>query len=175
MSRPQTFLAIAAAILSFATGCCTTGKPADGGPERVKTGNSGTLNILPSSFSNGNNGVACFPTTNGWDRYFTTFYFLGPNAVPPDPNKYPNDGKYHIVTLSTDVTTNGPNLVAGVVIINNLILTNRVCSPTTNGAPRLGTASMVMGNTNKYRATIFYKSATLGNLTNIVMTWNYHD
>src|SRR3954470_25009877 len=64
----------------------------DGEPGNT-SGNSGSLPpIALTTFSTGNNGQGCFPTSAGWDRYYVLpGYLLGPNVTPqPTPNPYPN-------------------------------------------------------------------------------------
>ena len=147
----------------------------DGGP----TGNSGTLTIPVNSFSSGNNGQACFPSGANWDRYYVTFYLLGPNVnPPPNPNNYPNSGNLSNVTISTIDPANGTMLDTGIVIMENTNPNNKVCNddaiPPDALNPKLSKAKFsptVSGK--KYRVTVFYKSATLGNLTSVKVNWSY--
>ncbi len=139
------------------------------------SGTSGSPAVLLGSFSLGNNGQASFPTADGWDRYYTTFYFLGPNTAPPIPNNYPNTYNQPVLEIRTDHPDNGTGLVAGVVIIDNLNPAVKVASPTLPGSPPRGTAIFnPLGAARKYRVTIFYKNSTVGTLTRVVFTWSYH-
>src|SRR5262245_12661400 len=62
----------------------------------------GTLGIPITSFSSGDNGQTCFPSSQGWNKYYVTFYFLGPNVNPaPNPNNYPNPENVNSITVDT--------------------------------------------------------------------------
>src|SRR5205807_1180461 len=55
------------------------------------TGNEGYLNTAIGQFTSGDAQQSCFAFSQGWDRYYSTGYFLGPNvSPPPTPNNYPN-------------------------------------------------------------------------------------
>jgi hypothetical protein len=141
--------------------------------------NSGTLTVPITQFSSGDNGQSCFPAAQGWNRYTVLFYFLGPNVNPlPNPNTYPNPNNLNSVTLDTLDTANGTNLDTGIVILNNLNPSEKVCnddaSPTYAYNPKLSQATFSpTGSGKKYRAGIHYKTSTLGSLTNIVIHWSY--
>jgi hypothetical protein len=141
------------------------------------SGNSGTLGVPITQFSSGDNGQSCFPAAQGWNLYWVTFYFLGPNATA-SPNNYPNLGNTNSVTIDTLDTANGTALDTGIVILDNLNPANKVCNddaapPFTNN-PKLSKATFTpTGNGKKYRAGIFYKGPTPPGLTNIVVHWSY--
>lgn len=149
--------------------------PPAGGPSP----SDGTLTIPIGSFSPGDNGQACFPGSQGWNKYYVTFYFLGPNvSPPPNPNNYPNPENRNSVTVETALTENGTSLDTGIVIMNNLNPTDKVCNDdatlvfTPN--PKLSRVTFTpTGSGKKYRVTIFYKSATAGGLSEIKMHWSY--
>ena len=139
----------------------------------------GTLGVPITSFSSGNNGQSCFPSTQGWNEYYVTFYFLGPNvSPPPNPNNYPNPENVNSVTIETALSENGTNLDTGIVIIDNLSPTNKVCNDdatlvfTPN--PKLSRVTFTpTGSGRKYRVGIFYKSATAVGLSEVKMHWSY--
>jgi len=138
----------------------------------------GTLGIPVGLFLNGNNGQSCFPTSAGWDRYYVTFYFLGPNvSPPPNPNNYPNPENLASVTVDTLLTANGANLDTGIVILDNLNPASKVCNdntPSFASNTNLSSATFTpTGSGKKYRVTIFYKSSTLGGLSEVKMHWKY--
>jgi len=143
------------------------------------TPSAGTLTIPVSSFTSGNGQQNCFPYANGWNRYYVTFYFLGPNVSPlPDPNNYPNPDNVNSVTVHTCDPLNGSTLDTGIVIMEDLDPTQKVCnnnaSPTYAPNPKLSSATFSpTKNNTKYRATVFYKNSTVGSLQNITVRWSY--
>src|SRR5512145_3126601 len=97
----------------------------DKGPEPVDsetnvvvidpTGSSGTLTVPITSFGSGDTSGS-FPSSQGWQKKYVTFYFLGPNVNPlPYPNTYPNPDNVNSVTISTCLLTNGPTLDTGIL------------------------------------------------------------
>jgi hypothetical protein len=140
---------------------------------------TGTLNVPVTSFSSGSSDANCFPTTQGWNKYYVTFYLLGPNVSPlPSPNNYPNPNNLNSVTLDTMAPGNGATLDTGLLIVDNLNPNSKVCdddaSPTYTPNPKLSKVTFTPTGTNhKYRAGIFYKSGTATGLTNIVVHWSY--
>lgn len=140
-------------------------------------GNSGFLNIYYNSFYNGNGGQACFPTGDGWDRYFPLpRYFLGP-GVTPNAQSYTNVDALFNVTVRTCAPTNGTSLQTGIVIYEEFHpSTDKKCkttSPACLASGNLTINSRPIEGGKRYRATVFYKSSTLGSLTNVQVLWSY--
>lgn len=146
-------------------------------PSGLPVGNSGTLTIGTSSFSSA--AATCFPNPP-WDRSFpiTDGNFVGPtapgNATPP----FPNTDKLTTVTLSTCDTANGTTLETGIVIVRTTNpLGDKVCvanNCTLNPpAPLLTSNQRSITGSNKYKATIVYKSGTATGLNFITVKWSY--
>lgn len=146
-------------------------------PSGDTTGNAGALTVGVSSFQNGGSGT-CFPNPP-WDKNFpiTAGWFLGPNVPPPTPNPFPNNNNVATVTLSTCDPANGTTLQTGIVIVESLNpLKDKVCATNTpfctdNSALTINQRPMASGK--KYKATVVYKSATVGNLQSIKVNWSY--
>ncbi len=141
-------------------------------------GTSGTLGVPITQFSSGDNGQSCFPAAQGWNVYWVTFYFLGPNTTPPPVNNYPNPDNKTSVTIDTLDTANGTTLDTGIVILDNLNPANKVCNddatPQFASNPKLSKAIFNPTGTNKrYRAGIHYKGPPPPGLTEIKVHWSY--
>lgn len=140
-------------------------------------GNSGSLIVPVSSFYNGNGGQACFPTAQGWDRYYPLpRYFLGP-GVTPDSMSYTNINQLSSVTVTTCVETNGTTLETGIVIYEQFNPnTDKKCATNSTAclvSTKLTVNQRSIANNKKYRATVFYKSGTLPPLTSVKINWSY--
>jgi len=139
----------------------------------------GTLGVPITSFSAGNNGQTCFPTDQGWNKYYVTFYFLGPNvSPPPNPNNYPNPENVNSVTVDTLLSENGSTLDTGIVIMDNLNPASKVCNddaaPVYTPNAKLSKVTFTpTGSGRKYRVGIFYKSNTAGGLSEVKIHWTY--
>ena len=140
-------------------------------------GNSGSLTIGLTAFLGNGGAQQCFPTSKGWDKYYPMpKFFLGPNTLP-DANCYTNASNIPSVTVKTCDPANGTTLETGIVIQNSInpngdktCATNTAsCIPST----MLTIDSRSTANNTKYKATIFYKSSTLGSLTNVTVNWSY--
>jgi len=197
--QTKRIIACAALIAAAAglTGCKTTSKhhdvcylpfpwdPCETPPDEKgriiirPDGNMGTLNAPVTAFSSGSSDGNCFPTTQGWNKYYVTFYFLGPNVSPlPNPNNYPNPDNTNSITIDTMAAENGSSLDTGLLIVDNLNPNSKVCdddaSPTYTPNPKLSKVTFTPTGTNrKYRLGIFYKSSTATGITNIVIHWSY--
>jgi hypothetical protein len=142
------------------------------------TGASGTLGVRVTSFNSGNANNDCFPYKQGWDRYYTTQYFRGPFTMNLS-NAFPNNDNVASVTIDTLHSSNGMELVTGIVISEDGAPTNRVCATNVGSIvyspnPNLSKASFAPTQTNTlYRLTIFYKSSTAGSLDNVFFNWAY--
>ena len=143
------------------------------------SGNFGTININPSTdlISNGSS-TGCFPSTGGWDKYYATGWFLGPGATA-NPNNFPNTApQSSSITIDTLHNDNGTTLDTGILINyefnpNEKVCNNDVGSTVWPNNPKLSKATMTMGNNKRYRLTVFFKSNTIGSLTNIKINWHY--
>ena len=138
----------------------------------------GTLVMPVTSFTSGTSSTGCFPSSQGWNKYYVTFYFLGPNVSPlPIPNNYPNPDNLSSVTIDTENPTNGTALDTGIIIMDNLNPNSKVCNdddPTYTANPKLSKATFSPTGTNrKYRVGIVYKSSTAAGVTNVLMNWHY--
>ncbi len=140
-------------------------------------GSGGTIIVLASSFVSGNGNQACFPTSEGWDKYFVLpRYFVGP-GVTADSTSYTNSEQLSSVTVRTCDPTNGSTLETGIVVYEQFNPnTDKKCatnSPTCLASGKLTIDPRAIANGKKYRATVFYKSGTLSPLTEVKVIWNY--
>jgi len=139
-------------------------------------GNSGTLIIAANIFQGNGGSQLCFPTSQGWDKYYPMpKFFLGPNTTP-DANSYTNAANIPSVTVQTCDPINGTTLETGIVIQNAFNPNDKVCATNTAAcaaSTKLTTDTRSTANNTKYKATIFYKSSTLGSLTNVTVNWSY--
>jgi hypothetical protein len=141
------------------------------------SGNSGSLSIGLNSFLSGSGSAQCFPTSQGWDKYYPMpKFFLGPN-VTPAANTYTNELNIPNVTVKTCDPTNGTTLQTGILIQDAANPNDKVC--VTNSCEDAGNAMLTVNRRStqsgkKYKATIFYKSSTLDpSRTNVVVNWIY--
>jgi len=141
------------------------------------SGTSGTLGLQVLSFrTNGTTSINdCFPTSQGWDRYYSTQYFGGPFTKNI---QFPNIENVSSVTVDTIHSSNGTTLATGIVIYKSVAPNIKVCA--TNAGtispnnPNLSKATFAPTQTNTlYRTTIFYKSSTAGGLSNIFFNFSY--
>ena len=148
-----------------------------GGPSPT----SGTLPILLTGFSGGNNNSSpdCFPASAGWNAYYVTGYFYGPFSSEPPSAAFPNGQDKPHLTIDTLATQNGVTLDTGVLIARDMMPTQKVCND--NAAPPFPSNANLSSATftnlvsgKRYRVTIFYKTPTATGLTTIVMNWTYH-
>ena len=173
--------AIAVGLVAGFTGCqcCKPKKERannDGVIEIVGPGGtSGTLIIAANIFQS-SGGTQCFPTSQGWDKYYPLpKFFLGPNTTP-DANSYTNANNTPSVTVQTCDPSNGTTLQTGILIQAAFNPIDKVCvtnSPACIPSPKLTIATRSLANNTKYKATVFYKSSTLGSLTNVTVNWSY--
>ena len=139
-------------------------------------GNSGTIIIAANIFQGNSGSQQCFPTGQGWDKYYPMpKFFLGPNTTP-DANSYTNAANIPSVTVQTCDPADGTTLETGIVIQNAFSPNDKVCA--TNSAACIPSTKLTKdtrstANSTKYKATIFYKSSTLGSLTNVTVNWSY--
>ena len=137
-------------------------------------GDSGTLIIPTSSFLSGSH--SCFPSAQGWNKYFIiTNYIVGPNT-PLVPNCFTNDTNT-TVTVKTCDSANNTSVKTGIVIYN-LDNPNGDKKCVTNSPACLGFTNLTINTRNitnnmYYRAVIYYKSSTLGGLTSVTVKWSY--
>jgi len=146
-------------------------------PDGPPSGNSGPLPVPIGLFGSGNNGATCFPTSDGWDKFYSVpFFFVGP-GVTPDSNCYTNSQQASQVTVFTCGDTNGTTLETGILIVEQFHpSTDKVCATNTPAcptSPRLTINQRAIATGKKYRATVFYKSRTLGSITNVTVFWTY--
>lgn len=145
-------------------------------PPSDPSGNVGSVNVPIGSLLDNTASTGCFRTSNGWDRYFPMpKLFCGP-YTPPNSFCYSNEGNKVWLTVQTCNPSNGTTLRTGIVIANDDVPSDKKC--VTNSAsciysPRLTINKRSMANDTYYRATVFFKSATLGSLTNVVVDWLY--
>jgi hypothetical protein len=132
------------------------------------------------SFFNGNGSQSCFPSAQGWDKYFPLpRYILGP-GVTPDAQSYTNVDQLLTGTIKTCDPANLTNLTSlqtGIVIYEvGHPNTDKQCatnSPSCLASSNLTIDLRTLESGKKYRATVFYKSTTLGQLTNVYVLWSY--
>ncbi len=188
MKKITEVLLVVGLFTALTSGCkCPYKSPQTGGGNTgsggsatnfLVSGNFGSLNPDVTSFINGNNGQGCFPTSDGWDKYYPLpGYFLGPNTTPPTPNPYPNSGNNSFITIDTCAPENGTTLETGVVIMYEFNPADKVCASTSScvDSSKLTICTRSMATGKRYRAAVFYKSATLGGLQKIKINWSYHD
>ncbi len=123
-------------------------------------GNSGTLIIAANIFQGNSGSQLCFPTSQGWDKYYS----------------YTNAANIPSVTVQTCDPINGTTLETGIVIQNAFNPNDKVCATNTAActpSTKLTKDTRSTSNNTKYKATIFYKSSTLGGLTNVTVNWSY--
>jgi hypothetical protein len=137
----------------------------------------GTLAVPVTSFTSASS-TGCFPSSQGWNKYYVSFYFLGPNVSPlPIPNNYPNPDNLSSVTIDTEDPSNGTALDTGILIVDNLNPNSKVCNdddPTYTANPKLSKATFNPTGTNrKYRVGIFYKSSTAAGVNTVLINWHY--
>ena len=143
------------------------------------TGTSGTLGIPVTSATSGNGQQNCFPFAQGWNRFYVTFYFLGPDVNPlPTPNSYPNPDNLNSFTIDTRDAANGTTLNTGIVVINDANPTQKWCNddavPPFSSNPKLSRLTVTPTTPGaRYRVTVFYKNSTAAGLTNLVVRWSY--
>jgi hypothetical protein len=138
---------------------------------------SGTLGVPVTSFTSGTS-AGCFPSSQGWNKYYVTFYLLGPNVSSlPNPNNYPNPDNLNSVTIDTEDPSNGTTLDTGIIIMDNLNPNSKACNdddPSYTANPKLSKVTFVPTGTNrKYRVGVVYKSSTAGGVNNVVINWHY--
>jgi hypothetical protein len=143
--------------------------PAPGAP----AGNSGMVTVPVASLSSGSH--ACFPASAGWNKYFPLpRYFLGPGVVP-NALSFTNVDQLTQCTVSTCDPNNGATLETAVVIYEEYNPnTDRVCVSNA-GCPgtKLTKNQRTIVSGKRYRATVFFKSTTLGGLANVKIHWSY--
>jgi hypothetical protein len=137
----------------------------------------GTLAVPVTSFTSGSS-TGCFPSSQGWNKYYVSFYFLGPNVSPlPINNNYPNPDNLSSVTIDTEDASNGTALDTGILIVDNLNPNSKVCNdddPTYTANPKLSKATFNPTGTNrKYRVGIFYKGSTAAGVNTVLINWHY--
>lgn len=154
-------------------------EPGPAGLSRVvrdPSGNSGSVNVPIGSLLANTASTGCFQTANNWDRYFPIRnLFCGP-STPPIAFCFTNANNKQYLTVQTCNPTNGTTLRTGIVLANDDDPSDKRC--VTNSASciygtRLTINNRAMANDTYYRATIFFKSSTLGSLTNVVVDWRY--
>lgn len=138
---------------------------------------AGTINILPGSLVNNSSTTGCFPSSSGWDKYYATGWFLGPGGTAT-PNNYPNAESKSNITIDTLSAANGTGLDTGILINYEFNPNDKVCNDDVGssiwpGNSKLSKATKPMNSKLRYRLTVFFKSSTIGSLTNIVVNWKY--
>lgn len=161
------------------SGCCAGTSLVPPKPIEEPTVVSGTLNVPLNWFSTGNGGYNCFPTAQGWDRYYLVVTnFIGTN-VTPDQYSFTNIApKQTNFTVWTCNPHNGASLVTGILTFELLNpSTTRICTTNAGAAcPSNGNLSIqtrTMAATKKYRSIVFYKSSTLGTNQTIRVDFSY--
>jgi hypothetical protein len=145
--------------------------------------NGGALSTPIGDFTTSSSTV-CAAT--GFDKYKVYFPFYGPNANPQS-GTYQNTSMSPLLDLTTCTNANKPTLDTAIKIQGNwlgmpeLACTNDDAS-CTNGTLlttltnfSLSTNPGPISNTNSYRATVYFKSSTLGGNTNVTLRWYYHN
>ena len=141
--------------------------------------NGGCLGVPIGQFSSGNNTVCGAPS---FDRYKVYFPFYGPNASPQSGTFQNTSGSANL-DLTTCTNVNGTTMDTAIKLQGNWsgtpeIVCNNDASCTNNSLLSFCTASLSPNsgsNSNSYRATIYFKSGTLGNNTNVTFQWYYHN
>lgn len=142
-------------------------------------GNAGYLSVPVGLFVTGYN-TSC----PGFDRVYTAVPFLGPGCAAPATNPFPNPFNRPYLTVDTCRVEpwNVSPLDTCVVILKDRKpfqgpQCNDDASPVCSGNSnlKLSRATRMLETATYYRASIFYKKATLGNNTVVVFNWQYHE
>jgi hypothetical protein len=142
--------------------------------------NGGCLAVPIGDFTSGNNTI-CGGT--GFDKYKVYFPFYGPNASPQSGifTNYSGGANLDLTTctnvngtIDTAIMFQGNWLGMPQVACND---NDTTCSTGTSLSSCIGiNLSPNNGSTsNSYRATIYFKSATLGTNTSVTFRWYYHN
>jgi hypothetical protein len=140
--------------------------------------NGGALAVPIGDFTSGSYPV-CGGT--GFDRYKVYFPFYGPNASPQS-GAFQNTSHSSNLDVTTCTNSNGTVLDTAIRIQGNWLGTPELaCNNDTNcvGNPLLSFCTMALSTnasaSNTYRATLYFKSATLGSGKTVTFLWNYHN
>lgn len=136
------------------------------------SGNGSTLPVSISSFYNNTATTGCFPTGKGWDKYYPLPQLLiGPNTTASSIT-YPNLDNLPSASVTTLNLGNPAGLETAIVIYPEFAPWDRSCGDTPNGCESLTRSPTVPGI--RYKAGVFYKSATLpAGITTINVRWSY--
>jgi hypothetical protein len=136
------------------------------------SGNGGTLPIALSSFNNNTTLSGCFPTSQGWDKYYPLPNLLvGPNTAFSSII-FVNAENLASATVSTLNLGNPAGLETAIAIYPEFAPWDRSCGNTPNACESLTRMPTVSGV--RYKAGVFYKSSTLpAGTTTINVRWSY--
>jgi len=168
---------ILAASAGLFTGGCKSNSKARGSHIGPPTSTFGTLPFPVAGALSNPQTTGCFPKSEGWDKYVVIpNYFVGPGYTTPTANCYLNPDNYTKVIVSTCNTTNGAQLETGIQIQYEYGPQDKVCATNTASCaenPRLTIDQRTMESRKRYRATIFFKSATAAGVPTIAVDWRY--
>ncbi len=141
--------------------------------------NGGCLGVPIGQFSSGDNMVC---GASGFDRYKVYFPFYGPNAAS-QTGIFQNTSGSANLDLTTCTNVNGTTMDTAIKLQGNWsgtpqIVCNNDSTCTNNSLLSFCTTSLSTNSgsiSNSYRATIYFKSATLGNNTNVTFQWYYRN
>jgi hypothetical protein len=170
-------LLLAGSVAGFVAGCKSGSHAKKSATPTAPTSHYGTLLFPVAGTLNNPQNTGCFPVSQGWDKYMIiTNYFVGPNYTTPCNACFANDSHYANVMVSTCNSSNGTQLQTGIQIQYEYGPQDKVCAtntPSCIDSPLLTIDQRSMVGTRRYRATIFYKSATAAGLPKIVVDWKY--
>ncbi len=162
--------------------------PANSGPVYVSVyylfstnSNGGVLTAPIGDFTIGSDS-ACGGT--GFDRYKAYGLFYGPNASPQS-GTFQNTSASSKLDLTTCTNANNSGLDTAIKLQGNWLgMPEVACN---NDDPNCAIGSLLStvtnfvlstnsgSNTNSYRATVYFKKATLGTSNTVTFRWYYHN
>lgn len=137
--------------------------------------NGGTLTVPIGAFNTSSQQVSCSAKT--FDRWKAYVPFDGP-YTSPQSSTFPNTSQSTNLVISTISTANATSLDTAVKVQNNFLPTTQVaCSDDVSSScgPYLSCSTNAMATGKTYRATIYFKNATLGGQTTVTFSWNYQN
>ena len=146
-------------------------------PPAVVTGSL----AVPINLAQNNTGAYnCFPSSQGWDRYYLIITNFNGKSVTPNAFSFTNKvPKQTTFTVKTCNPHNGA-METGILTFDMFAPGNSslwVCRTNAGGAcldnGNLSILTRTMSNTRSYRAIVFYKSGTLGTNETVKVEFSY--
>ncbi len=135
-------------------------------------GNAETLPISITGFFNNTSTSGCFPSGQGWNKYYPLPKLLLGPFTSSNSLTYPNIENRNSVTITTLNIGNPAGLETAIVIYPEFAPWDRSCGNTANACESLTRMPTVQGT--RYKAVIYYKSSTLpAGTTSVLVRWQY--